>query len=128
MTIHEQIKEILLEHKGKKNAITSREIAKQIGEKWGVSGGNIRPKITETIKQYQLPVASHTNKGYFFINNKKEFKNYLKTLDSYINAITDRKAFISVFFYRYFKDEKLELIGEIIDDDDLEETGDMMQI
>ncbi|KKK45614.1 hypothetical protein LCGC14_3165190, partial [marine sediment metagenome] len=122
------IKEILLEHKGKKNAITSREIAKQIGEKWGVSGGNIRPKITETIKQYQLPVASHTNKGYFFINNKKEFKNYLKTLDSYINAITDRKAFISVFFYRYFKDEKLELIGEIIDDDDLEETGDMMQI
>ena len=54
-----------MNHKGKKNAITSREIAKQVGEKWGVSGGSIRQKITETIKKYQLPVASHTTKGYF---------------------------------------------------------------
>ncbi|MFW9896332.1 MAG: hypothetical protein ACFFD7_11050 [Candidatus Thorarchaeota archaeon] len=130
MSIYEQIKDILLEHKGKKKAITSREIAKQVGEKWGVSGGNIRPKITETIQRYQLPVASHTNKGYFFMTNKKDLNNYLKTLDSYITKITNRKAYISVFYYRYYKDETLELTGEIFEgeDDDQDETGDMMEI
>ena len=128
MSLHEQIKNILLEHKGKKNAITSREIAKIVGEKWGVSGGNIRPKITETIKKYQLPVASHTNKGYFLMANREELINYLKTLDSYIYEITNRKAYISVFYYRCYKDEVLELTGETFEDSDLDKEGDSLEI
>ena len=123
MFLHEQIKSILEEHKGINNAIKSPEIAKLIGIEPGASNRKIRALITETIKQYEIPVAAHTNKGYFFVESKQELDSYIKTLDSWIKEIGNRITFTMVYYYKFYHEEELELVGEIIDEDD--ELGDM---
>jgi hypothetical protein len=124
----EQIRDILLEHKGIDNAIKSPKIAKLIGIKPGASNRGIRKLITNTIKKFMIPVAAHTHKGYFFIENREEFKNYLRTLDSWIKEIENRKTIIQISYYKHYKDEELELVGEIFDEEDDEEMGDFLAI
>ena len=124
MSKEEQIRDILLDHVGINNAIKSPEIAKIIGIKSGASNRGIRKLITETIRKYRLPVAAHTHKGYFFIENREEFTNYLRTLDSYIKEIENRKAIIQISYYGHYKDEEFELVGEIFDGD----QGDILDI
>lgn len=113
----EQIRDILLDHIGIDNAIKSPEIAKSIGIDPGASNRKIRKLITETIRKYKIPVAAHTHKGYFFIENREEFKNYLTTLDSWIKEIDNRKTIIQISYYKHYGDEELELVGEIFDGD-----------
>ena len=124
----EQIRDILIDHIGINNAIKSPEIAKLIGIEPGASNRKIRKLITETIRKYKIPVAAHTHKGYFFIENREEFKNYLSTLDSWIKEIDNRKTIIQISYYKHYKDEELELVGEIFDEEDDEEMGDFMAI
>jgi len=50
MSEHEQIKDILLEHRGKQNQIPAPEIADRIGVEPGASGRNIRKLIFEPTK------------------------------------------------------------------------------
>ena len=128
MSIHEQIRDILLSHRGKQNPIKSKDIAIMVGEEWGMSGGNIRPKITDTIKQYHLPIAGNPAIGYYLIENREELNETIKSLDSRINGITNRKAFIFHFFHTFHNLEPLELTGEILEDPDLDEQGDTLDI
>ncbi|KKM80772.1 hypothetical protein LCGC14_1336480 [marine sediment metagenome] len=64
MSIQEKIKDILMQHIGKDNAIPSVEIANQLGIDAGSSKVTIRRKIKKTMIEYELPFAS-TNKGYY---------------------------------------------------------------
>jgi len=130
MSIHEQIKDILLEHRGKENQIPAPEIADRIGVEPGASGRNIRKLIFETIRKYNLPFAG-SNRGYFFIESKEELKDYIKSLYSRNYENMKRATIITAAFYRYYNNEELELTGEIIDeedDNDEGEMGDMMNI
>ena len=124
MSKEEQIRDILLDHLGINNAIKSPKIAEMIGIKPGASNRGIRKLITETIRKYKLPVAAHTHKGYFFIENKEEFTNYLSTLDSWIKEIENRKTIIQISYYNHYEDEEFELVGEIFDRD----QGDTLDI
>ena len=128
MSIHEQIRDILLNHKSKKNAITAETIAEQIGIDPGPSGVNIRDKITETIINYRLPVAS-TNRGYYFLEDEDDLKRYEKSLEGRSNKILYRKFKVMEYFYEYYNKEILEFTKEIFEDRiDDDETGDMMEI
>ena len=124
MSKEEQIRDILLDHKGINNAIKSPDIAKLIGIKPGASNRKIRKLITETIRRYKIPVAAHTHKGYFFIENREEFTNYLSTLDSWIKEIENRKTLILISYYNHYHDEEFELVGEFFDGD----QGDILDI
>lgn len=128
MSKHEQIKDILLNHQGKNNAIKSPDIASQIGIDPGPSNVRIRKLITETLKKYHLPISGNPAKGYYLIKTKKELKETIGSLDSRIHNITDRKAYITASYYRYYEDEELEVTGEIIGEEDDEEMGDFMNI
>lgn len=116
MSIHEQIKEILINHKGKENAIIAPKIAEKVGIEPGASGVTIRKKILETIKMFSIPIAGIST-GYYFIENKQELETYIKSLYSRVSEIIDRVRLITSLYYRYYESEELELTGEIIDDD-----------
>ena len=115
----EQIRDILLRHRGKKNAITAEAIAEEIKIEPGPSGVTIRDLITETIVTYRLPVAS-TNRGYYFLEDEDDLKRYQKSLDGRANKITTRRVLITQYFYEYYNLEDLELTKEIFEDKDIE--------
>lgn len=123
----EQVRDILLDHKGKRNAIKSKEIAKQINIDRGPSNVTIRKLITKTLKRFNLPIAGNPGLGYYLIETSEELRGYLKSLDSRIKSITDRKAKVALFYSKYYPDEDLELTGEIFDDD-FEDDGDTLEI
>jgi len=121
MSIHEQIRDILLQHIGKRNAIKSREIAKLVGINRGASSVNIRTKITETIGQYMLPIGGNTAVGYYLIENRDELKEYMQSLQRRINNTIERKNLVTTSFYKYYEDETFELTPEILENLEREE-------
>ena len=83
--------------------------------------------ITETLKRFNLPIAGNPGLGYYLIETSEELKGYLKSLDSRIKNITDRKAKVALFYLKYYPNKALELTGEIFDDE-FEEEGDTLDI
>lgn len=99
----EEIEAILLKHKGKKNAIIAREIAKKVGIRDNDTFINTRMLIRKIMKNKQLPIGALDNGGYFIIENQKELNDYAKMLDRRVNGITTRKARAVVYFENYYK-------------------------
>ncbi|MFX1295809.1 MAG: hypothetical protein ACFFD2_13275 [Promethearchaeota archaeon] len=119
MTEHEQIRQILLQHRGKENALKSPEIAELIGIDPGPSNVNIRTKITETLRMYSLPIAGNPSIGYFLIQNREELLETLDSLQSRMNKINERMLYINAAYYRFYEDQDLILTDEYIDPEDL---------
>ena len=82
-----KVRDILIACKGKKNAISSTEVAKllDIKEKEKETRSLTRRIILQAMKKYELPIAS-TNRnppGYFYIVNREE-------LDEFTNSLQNR--------------------------------------
>ena len=90
----EKIKNILLEHPGKSNAITSREIADLIDIKEDDTHSTTREMIKEAVKKYNIPLAADRN-GYYLITNEEEYNTYMNNLDSREEGIEERKRLIT---------------------------------
>lgn len=125
MSIHEKIRDILLEHKGRENAVASVDIANKIGTDAGASKVKIRKEITQTIIKYKLPIAS-TGKGYYMLeDNEKDLKRYQKSLDNRAMKIVSRKYIVTDNFNTYYGKGELEFGGDIffedIDEEDEED-------
>lgn len=97
----EQIKAILLNHKGKKNRITAGTIAETIGVVENATYAKTRALIFECAKKHKLPLAADT-KGYYLITNKKEYDDYIANLNSRIAGIEKRKRVITKN-YKYWE-------------------------
>ena len=97
----EQIKNILLLHEGKRNSITSAEIAHEIGIAEDDTHAKTRSLILECAKKYNLPLAAY-NKGYYLIVNQQEYDEYMNNLDLRSAGIQERKSIIT----KNFKDRK----------------------
>ncbi len=95
--MHEQIRQIMEEHIGKRNAITSAEIADMLGIDEDDTHPRTRRLLLETAKMYKLPMAATTKypKGYYLIANDEEYDEYIATLDSRIDGIEERKEIIT---------------------------------
>ena len=70
----EKIKDILLEHCGKKNAITSKQISKSMGFPMEDTQAVSRKEIWKTAEEYGLPVISCGNKGFCIDETDEEMK------------------------------------------------------
>ena len=92
--VHDDIKNILENHTGNKNSITSKEIAKIIGITEDDTHSKTRRLIFECAKKFRLPLAA-TNKGYFLIQTNEEYDEYIANLDERIEGIECRKKFVS---------------------------------
>lgn len=90
----EQIKDILLLHNGKKNSITSAEIARILGIVEDDTHAQTRALILECAEKYGLPLAAN-NRGYYLISDQREYDEYMANLDSRSAGIEERKRIIT---------------------------------
>lgn len=90
----EQIKNILLSHKGKRNPVTSTEIARKIGIIEDDTHAQTRALIFECAKKFKLPLAAN-NRGYYLIVDQQEYDDYMENLDSRSAGIEERKRIIT---------------------------------
>lgn len=86
----EEVKDIILDHRGSDNQISSREINEEIGVDDIGSFPNTRAIIRELILEDNIPIASGGN-GYFVIETEDELKEYIDSLESRMLSIADRK-------------------------------------
>lgn len=94
-----QIKSILLAHEGKRNAITSAEIAKTIGIIEDDTHSQTRALLLECAKKFRLPLAA-SNRGYYLITDDQEYNEYMRNLNSRSAGIEERKKIITENYKR----------------------------
>lgn len=90
----EKIRNIILSHKGKRNAISSAEIARRIGIIEDDTHAQTRALLLECAEKYGLPLAA-SNKGYYLITSRQEFDEYMNNLDLRSAGIEARKRIIA---------------------------------
>lgn len=88
------IKNVLLNHSGKANAIAAKEIAKIAGIPKSESSARIRMLIFKCAKKYSLPLAADVH-GYYIIENDAEYADYIHSLEHRIIGITERELIIT---------------------------------
>ena len=85
-----KIKEILMPHKGKANAITSKEISKKMGFPMEDTQSVSRAAIKKTAELYDLPIVS-CSKGYFIAENDEEIAAYNANIQRRIDEMEKRR-------------------------------------
>lgn len=98
----ETIKEILEDHPGKANQISSGEIGRLIGIKEDATHIRVRTLIRDAIKKYGIPVGG-SHKGYYMIQNEDELDNYCQNIDKRIQKMNQRKDIVVLSFKNYHK-------------------------
>lgn len=81
---------ILVSHRGRENAITSREISERTGLDSLDSTPRTRGVIRRLSEEYAFPIGASGN-GYFLIATRDEAEEYLDTLNTRIQGIDRRK-------------------------------------
>ena len=71
----EKIKDILMEHRGRKNAIAAKRISEAMGFPMEDTQSVSRQAIWDTAEEYGLPLIS-CNKGYFIAQTDEEMDDY----------------------------------------------------
>ncbi|MCL9818392.1 hypothetical protein [Natronocalculus amylovorans] len=91
--LRDQIREMLLDHRGSDNPISSREISDELGIDEVESFPVTRGLIKEILKEDKIPVAGYSQ-GYFVIETEEELEDYLDNLDSRAMNTIQRKYLI----------------------------------
>ncbi|MFK8214634.1 hypothetical protein [Haloferax volcanii] len=86
----DEIREIILEHRGADNPITSREINERFDLDNIGSFPSTRAVIRELVMEERIPIAA-TSQGYFLIDSEEELEEYVDNLESRVMNITERK-------------------------------------
>ena len=84
--MNEEIKNILMKHKGKKNAIASKRISEAVGFPMEDTQSVSRQAIWNTAEEYGLPVVS-CNKGYFIAETDDEIETYNQNIQKRIDGM-----------------------------------------
>lgn len=82
----EEIKNILLEHRGKENAITSKEISKMMGFPMEDTQSVSRQAIWDTAEEYGLPIIS-CNKGFYIAETDEEMDDFNSNREKRISGM-----------------------------------------
>ena len=82
----EEIKDILIQHQGKKNAITSKQISKAMGFPMEDTQSVSRQAIWATAEEFGLPLIS-CSKGYFIAQTDEEITAYNDNYEKRINGM-----------------------------------------
>ena len=82
----ERLKAILLQHKGKENAITVKNISAMMGFRRAETQPECRRLIWETAKMFNLPVVA-CSKGYFVAIREDEIDGYVENIQHRIDGM-----------------------------------------
>ena len=85
-----KIKDILLQHKGKENAITSKEVSRKMGFLMEDTQAVSRKAIWKTAEEYGLPLVS-CNRGYFIAETDDEIAEYNSNIQSRIDGMEETR-------------------------------------
>lgn len=88
--IKERVKQILLEHQGTNNPISSREINEKLDIDPPRKSSNIRELVSELVLEEDVPVAANPH-GYYLIQDEKELEEYVEELETRAESINKRK-------------------------------------
>ena len=88
--VKERAKDLLLDHQGADNPITSRELNEKLDLDNVGSFPSTRALVREIVIEDQIPIAG-TNQGYFVIETEAELSEYLDNLNSRIESIIERR-------------------------------------
>lgn len=86
----EKIKDLLLQHKGKANAIPSKEVSRIMGFPMEDTQAVSRRAIWEAAKEFELPLIS-CNKGYFIAETDDEIDEYNSNIQSRIDGMKETR-------------------------------------
>lgn len=100
----EQIREILLLHNGKKNPITSAEIAKSLGIVEDDTHAQTRALILECAEEYELPLAAN-NRGYYLISDQQEYEESIWQILIHAARVSNSESELSQRIIRGQNDE-----------------------
>jgi hypothetical protein len=113
MSLEEQrlnaIRKIILEHKGKTNAIRASRISKALEIPENDTFATTRSLITKLLLEEGMPIAA-SGKGYFYIENQQELADYMEYLQERIHQTTNRMVTVfSNFQGKYGKAKFVKL-------------------
>lgn len=108
----ERAKEILLDHVGSDDPISSRELSGMLDDDDEVgSFPKTRFLVREIMMEDQIPIAA-SNNGYYVVETEQELDDYLNQLEQRILGISERKYAVQRAADRWD--------GDIEPDDDLD--------
>ncbi len=92
----EQMKDIMQLQKGKKNAISSRDLADKLGIRERDTFSITRSLIEKTMRRYAMPIGATNSKppGYFLIETREELDQYMIILEQRKLQIENRKNLV----------------------------------
>ncbi|BBO87013.1 hypothetical protein [Desulfosarcina ovata] len=96
-----KIKEILENHVGKENQISSGDIGPQIGIQEDATHVQVRNLIREAIEKLRIPIGG-SSRGYYLIKDEAELKQYTDSIDKRMEKMKKRKEIIEQAFDEYY--------------------------
>lgn len=90
---YEQVKRLLLDHRGKGNEISSREINDVVELDSVGSFPQTRKCVRDVMLQEGIPIIGGGN-GYYVAETEEEISDYIDTLDSRITNTAERKMLL----------------------------------
>lgn len=98
----EKIKDILMDHRGKKNAIASKRISEAMGFPMEDTQSVSRQAIWSTAEEYGLPLVS-CNRGYFIAETDDEIEAYNQNIEKRINGMEKTREMANQNYKRWKK-------------------------
>ncbi len=116
------IYELLLQHVGKENAISSREIADAVGFDAGVSMRASREYILKVMRRKNISIAANSN-GYYIPRKeeREDVQKYIISLQNRSNQVIERATLVRMRYEEMYG-EHLEF-GPEENDENFDEEG-----
>ena len=89
-----KIRDILMEHRGKANAIPSKEISREMGFPMEDTQSVSRRAIWETAEEYGLPLVA-SRKGYFLAQTDEEMEEYNNNIQKRIDGMEKTRKMVN---------------------------------
>jgi hypothetical protein len=105
--ILDELEDVLRQHVGPSNAITSSELAAEAGIKDSEANPATREAIRVLCEQRELPVAASA-RGYYLIEDRGQLEEYLENLDGRIAGIQQRKQLVAAAWNRSLYGEEVD--------------------
>lgn len=99
MNNNNKIKDILLQHRGKNNAITSKNVSSIMGFPMEDTQAKSRKEIHKTAEMFNLPLLSCSH-GFYIAETEQELEEYNRGIDNRISGIEKNRQIVNENFKR----------------------------
>ena len=92
--------DIIFQHKGKENAIGTKELVLALSERgYKVSAEHIHGIVTKVVFERHLPICSASHIGYWWATSKQDIQVAIDELQDKISGLQERIDLLKSFIY-----------------------------